>query len=69
VSSSSVERRIAALEREVAEIKAKVGALSQNGMPWWEKISGIFAGDEAFQKAMKLGRAYRRAQRPSRKGR
>ena len=67
--NTSVEGRIAILEREVADLKAKMGVLSSNGEPWWQRVKGAFAGDKAFQKAMRLGRAYRRSQKPSRRGR
>jgi hypothetical protein len=69
MSSSSVENRIATLEQEVAGLKAQVRSLAHNGNPWWERIAGAFAGDEAFQKAMKLGRAYRRSQKAPPTGR
>ena len=32
-------------------------------IPWWEDI-GVFANDPVYDKAMKLGRAYRRSLRP-----
>jgi hypothetical protein len=55
--------RVATLETEVAQLKAKLeGSASKE--PWWHQIWGSFADDPAFQEAMHLGRQYRESQRP-----
>jgi hypothetical protein len=35
-------------------------------VPWWEEI-GVFANHPVYDKAMRLGRAYRRSLRPTKK--
>jgi hypothetical protein len=59
-----IERRVEELERELATLRKKVDALSGDS-PWWERIAGSFHGDAAYKQAMRLGREYRRAQRPN----
>lgn len=56
--------RVEALESEVARLKAQLESRSAASQPWWEQIWGSFAGDPAFQDAMRLGREYRHSQRP-----
>lgn len=57
-----LEKRIAHLEAEVAQLKNKV----ENGQssPWWEKLAGT-ADNPAYDEAMRLGREYRNSLRPS----
>ena len=60
----SLEKRVAALEAEVAQLKQERGN-AQVEVPWWEKIWGTFKDDPDYQEAMRLGREYRQAQRPA----
>jgi hypothetical protein len=62
----SLEKRVVALERELAEVKGKVEA-AQTSAPWWERIAGTFEHDPVYVKAMKLGRAYRESLKPPHK--
>lgn len=55
--------RVALLETEVVLLKEKL-KVSQ-GLPWWRKISGTFANDDAHAEAMALGRKYRESLRPA----
>ena len=59
-----LKQRVEALESEVARLKAKLEDGPVSSKPWWDQIWGSFAGDPAFQEAMRLGRQYREAQRP-----
>lgn len=61
---SSLEGRIAALEQELADLRAKVEVMESSG-PWWERIAGTFQQDSVYRKAMKMGRRYRRSLRPN----
>jgi hypothetical protein len=65
MATSSVEQRLKALEDEVAALKQKVNG--KDDRPWWQQISGAFAGDPAFLEAMELGRKWRESTRPKRK--
>ena len=62
-----LEQRIAILEDQVAQLKEKLSLNSPK--PWWEQIAGSFANDPIFEEAMRLGRAYREAQRPGKRRR
>jgi hypothetical protein len=57
-----LEDRVAQLEAEVVQLKRKMDCdLSQT--PWWEKITGTFADNSAYDEAMQLGREYRESLR------
>ena len=58
--ATALEKRIAVLEDELAKLKTRI----EGTEPWWERIAGTFENDPIYQKAMRLGRQYRRAQRP-----
>jgi hypothetical protein len=64
MSAEPLKERVAALEVDVAELKAKVEAQSSSGKPWWQEIRGAFANDPDFEEAMRLGREYRESLRP-----
>jgi hypothetical protein len=59
-----LEERVAYLEAEVARLRNKVET-GVNSKPWWEQIVGAFAGNSAYDEAMRLGREYRDSLRPS----
>ncbi len=63
---SALERRVAALEEELAVIRRKIESEGA-AMPWWQRISGTFAHDPVYEEAMKLGRKYRESLRPKRR--
>lgn len=57
-----LEERVALLEAEVARLKNKVESNSFS-KPWWERISGTFADNPAYDEAMQLARDYRKSLR------
>lgn len=67
MASEPLEERVAALERELARLRSKVEAAPV--MPWWERIAGTFQDDPVYEKAMELGRRYRRSLKPRLPGR
>jgi hypothetical protein len=58
-----LEQRVAALEAEMAQVKATLED-QETAIPWWKQIKGAFANDPAFEEAMRLGRKYRESFRP-----
>lgn len=58
---TKIEERLAALDREVADLKRKLPPAEPVVKPWWEITAGTFADDPAFEEAMELGRQYRRS--------
>jgi hypothetical protein len=65
MSDTKLERRMADLEKELATLRTKVEELSGSA-PWWERIAGTFHNDPLYRQAMKLGKQFRRAQKPNR---
>jgi hypothetical protein len=61
MAATSIEKRLASVEAELARLKARV---ENSEKPWWEQIWGSFANDPAFLEAMRYGREYRESLRP-----
>lgn len=68
MTTKQLEKRVAAVERELARIKTKLEGMNSS-TPWWERIAGSFQDDAVYKKAMKLGREYRRSLGPDVSGR
>mgnify|MGYP001578891998 CR=1 FL=1 len=66
MSIASLERRVRALETQMARLRRRLQGGDETAGPWWEKIAGCFAGDPLFLEAMKHGRRYRESLRPPR---
>ena len=65
---SALEKRVTALEEELAALRRKIegaGAVE----PWWQRIAGTFEHDPIYEEAMRLGRKYRESLRPKQPGR
>lgn len=63
MSTASLEERLAILEAEVAELKARLPQEDEHPIPWWEQISGVFKDDPLFEDAVRFGREWRESQR------
>ncbi len=63
MSNTEVEERIAVLEKEINQLKAKFEKIEEKKVPWWKERMGTFADDPAHEEAMRLGREYRLSQR------
>jgi hypothetical protein len=57
---SNIEKRLQALEEEVAELKRRLATTPAPTEPWWKKIAGTFPGDEADLEAFRLGQEWRK---------
>ena len=65
VSTDTLEDRLTAVERELAELKHVVATnRPQGASDWWEKMFGSFTDSEGFEEAVRLGREYRESLRP-----
>jgi hypothetical protein len=62
--SASLENRIATLEQQVARLQKRQNMSVPAGQEWLADLYGKFAADPIFDRAMKLGRKYRKSLRP-----
>ena len=57
--------RLATVEKEVAQLKERVGqGSSAEGQPWYLKHAGKFGDDPDFAEIVQLGKEIRQADRP-----
>jgi hypothetical protein len=59
-----IEDRVAALEAEMARMKAQLEKVVPAQRDWLDEVYGAFEGDPIFEEAMRLGREYRESLRP-----
>ena len=59
---TDIEKRVAVLERDLAELKRRV-ASSESGNNWIEAITGSMKDYPEFAEVLRLGREYRRSQK------
>jgi hypothetical protein len=65
MTKAQLERRVKALEAQIASLKKELDDIQGPQVPWWEKIVGSHAdAPEAFEEAMRLGREWRESFRP-----
>ena len=65
MSTETLEGRLSAVEKELAELKNLVSLKqSKRATPWWEQMFGSFADSDGFEEAVRLGRDYRESLRP-----
>ena len=68
MTSTALEKRVAALENELAKLRTKVET-AEHVKPWWEQIAGTFEKDPVYKRAMKIGREYRQSLAPAKSSR
>jgi hypothetical protein len=56
MSVAELEKRVSALEKELAELKSALEPLPKKG---WESTFGVFADDPGFDEVVRLGRQWR----------
>jgi hypothetical protein len=64
MSNAQFAKRLAALEKAVEELSAKVDQGITSHRRWWVTSAGRFADDPVFDEIVKLGRKYRESLRP-----
>jgi hypothetical protein len=57
-----LEARLNVLERDIAELKAKLSANGKEQSLWWLAEVGRFANDPEHAEAVRLGREWRKSQ-------
>ncbi len=63
MTNKELEKRISALEKEVALLKNKIEKKEEPKKHWWKEIAGTFADDPVYDEIVRLGREYRLSQR------
>lgn len=69
MAQTSLAKRVAQLEQELADLKRRIDEPKKPASPWWESLFGVYRDDPAFLEAMKYGREYRESLRPKPKKR
>ncbi len=69
MTAAQLEQRLLSLEKRVEDLQAQLTRRADPMRAWWKEDAGRFAGDPVFEEIVKLGRAYRRSQRPGSKSR
>jgi hypothetical protein len=59
--SQQLEVRVAALEKELVQMKQMLSGLFQNQNPWWLKVAGSFENDPTFDEAVRLEQEWRKS--------
>ena len=62
-SETALERRVAAVEEAVAELRHRFASLPGT-MGWLDGVVGSISDEAAFAEALEYGRAFRQADRP-----
>ena len=60
MAQRALEKRVASLEREFEDFKKRLGASPTT----WRETFGMFADDPEFDEIVRLGKQYRKKQRP-----
>jgi hypothetical protein len=63
LDEATLERRLATLEQEVAELKHKAGDDASSN--WLNKLIGSVSDESAFLEALEYGRSFRQADKPA----
>jgi hypothetical protein len=61
-TEASLEQRLAALERVVAELQLRLESAPAPAANWIERITGSFKDDPNFAEVVKYGREFREAE-------
>lgn len=64
---AELTKRVEALEQKVEQLQQanhQPAGEEKPAKPWWEEISGMWAGDSDMREIVELGRKYRKSLRP-----
>jgi hypothetical protein len=64
-NNATLESRLDAVERDVAELKRRVINAPPEGRPWYERMIGSMKDYPEFEEVGRLGREIRKADSPS----
>lgn len=64
LDEATLERRLAALEQEVADLKHK-SEHNPASASWLDKLVGSISDESAFLEALEYGRSFRQADKPT----
>ncbi len=65
MSAQTIEERLAAVETKLEQLeREKVSDKSDEDVPWWKRIVGIYANSPEFEEAVKFGREWRGSEDP-----
>ncbi len=65
MATPTLEERVAALETRLEQIEHRQEPdKSDETIPWWKRIVGIYQDNPDFEEAVRLGREWREAQSP-----
>ena len=65
-NEKAIQERLAALEKEVADLKARLDRVAPEN--WLDRVIGSMRDYPEFKKVIKYGVAFRRSQRPPKCG-
>jgi len=69
MTTEILEKRLQAVENEVASIKQRLATdKAQSPAAAWKRIFGSFANSEGFEEAVRLGKEYRESLLPETNG-
>ncbi len=63
MSNAKLEERVAALERQLSELRTEVAKVSGAQKPDWRSTVGMFTGDEVMKRIDEHARRFREADR------
>lgn len=65
MKTAEIEKRLTAIELAIEQMKETRRDVRSQPIAFLKRIKGAFEDDEAFREAMRLGRQWRKRQRPS----
>jgi hypothetical protein len=64
MATGTLEERVAAVEKELAQLKKRLEQdTTPKTNPWLDQIFGVFKDDPLFEEAVRYGREWRDSQR------